>query len=168
MPDRSWYEKRYGKNWTDGHIFTLRIGQGDLLVTPLQLACAFTVFANAGQIPVPHCTPSETTAYRETRFSSDALELVARCLEGVVSKGTGTLARVPGIAVCGKTGTAQNPHGDDHSLFVGYAPADDPHILVCVVVENAGHGGSVAAPIAGKIMRYFIQSRESLDHAKTN
>jgi cell division protein FtsI/penicillin-binding protein 2 len=73
-------------------------------------------------------------------------------LIGVVASGTGVLAKVGAVEVGGKTGTAQNPHGQDHSLFVGYAPAHDPVILVCVIVENAGHGGSIAAPIAGRIM----------------
>jgi penicillin-binding protein 2 len=168
LPDRSWYEKRYGKNWTEGHILNLSIGQGDLLATPLQLACAFTIFANSGRMPTPHCIQQEESTARDTRFSKKAIELVAEGLLGVVSSGTGRLARVDGIAVCGKTGTAQNPHGDDHSLFVGYAPADDPQILVCVLVENAGHGGSVATPIAGKIMRLFFQVQESRNHAKTN
>ncbi|UCG93475.1 MAG: hypothetical protein JSV97_05660 [candidate division WOR-3 bacterium] len=59
--------------------------------------------------------------------------------------------------VCGKTGTAQNPHGEDHSIFVGFAPADDPRILVCVLVENAGHGGSVAAPIVRKIIKSYVK-----------
>jgi penicillin-binding protein 2 len=76
----------------------------------------------------------------------------------VVARGTGTLARVRGIEVCGKTGTSQNPHGDDHSIFVGFGPADDAHILVCVVVENAGHGASVAAPITGRIIRAYLSS----------
>jgi penicillin-binding protein 2 len=168
LPDRAWFEKRYGRNWTEGHILNLSIGQGDLLVTPLQLACAFTVFANTGRIPTPHCTQLEETAVRSTSFSSEAIELVAEGLQGVVSSGTGMLARVDGIDVCGKTGTAQNPHGEDHSLFIGYAPADDPQILVSVIVENAGHGGSVAAPITGKIMRFFFQTREPRNHAQKN
>lgn len=168
LPDRAWFEKRYGRNWTEGHILNLSIGQGDLLVTPLQLACAFTVFANAGRMPTPHCIQQEENTVRSTPLSREAIEVVAEGLLGVVSSGTGTLARVNGVAVCGKTGTAQNPHGEDHSLFIGYAPADDPQILVCVIVENAGHGGSVAAPITGKIMRFFFQTQETLSHAKKN
>ena len=157
LPDREWLENRYGKNWPEGHIFNLSIGQGDLLVTPLQLACAFTLFANDGKIPIPHLIKSEKTSYRETNISQEAIQLVKEGLLGVVASGTGMLARVKHIDVCGKTGTAQNPHGEDHSLFVGFAPANNPRILVCVLVENAGHGGSVAAPIAGKIMRAYVR-----------
>jgi penicillin-binding protein 2 len=70
-----------------------------------------------------------------------------------VAAGTGGAARVPGVRVAGKTGTAQNPHGQDHALFVCFAPADSPVVAVAVVVENAGHGGSVAAPRAGALLR---------------
>jgi len=157
LPDRQWFEQRYGKSWTEGHIFNLSIGQGDLLVTPLQLACAYTLFINNGNIPTPHLIKGKRISFHKTNITNEAIEIVKQGLLGVVTFGTGVLARVENIEVCGKTGTAQNPHGEDHSLFVGYAPANDPQILVCVFVENAGHGGSVAAPIAGKIMRTFLQ-----------
>ncbi len=157
LPDRAWFERRYGKYWTEGHIFNLGIGQGDLLVTPLQLACAYTLFVNNGRIPTPHLIKRNKISYRKTNISTDAIQLVRNALIDVVAHGTGTLARVRNIDVCGKTGTAQNPHGEDHSIFVGFAPADDPWILVCVLVENAGHGGSVAAPIVGKIIRSYVK-----------
>jgi penicillin-binding protein 2 len=158
MPDRAWFEKRYGLNWTRGHIFNLSIGQGDILVSPIQLACAYAIFANAGKIPMPHIIERNDTTFFTSDISPDALEIVRAALAGVVARGTGTMARVPNVEVCGKTGTSQNPHGEDHSLFVGFAPASDPEILVCVVVENAGHGGSIAAPIAGKIMRSYLRT----------
>lgn len=158
MPDRGWFEKRYGHNWTRGHIFNLSIGQGDILVTPIQLACAYTVFANKGMIPIPHIISKNDTTYFTTDILPDAIETVKQALAGAVARGTGTLARVPNIAVCGKTGTSQNPHGEDHSLFVGFAPAENPKILVCLIVENAGHGGSVAAPLTGKILKSYLRS----------
>ena len=157
LPSRKWFENRYGKHWTEGHILNLSIGQGDLLVTPLQLAYAFTVFANNGEMPVPHLVKDTKVAINQPNLSKDAIAIVNQGLQGVVAWGTGTLARVRNIAVCGKTGTAQNPHGEDHALFVGFAPANNPQILVCVIVENAGHGGSIAAPIAGKIMQIYLQ-----------
>ncbi len=168
LPDRKWFEDRYGDNWTEGHVLNFSIGQGDLLVTPLQLACAFAVFANDGKIPVPHIVQKEKHDYHATSISREAIETVKEALGGVVSSGTGTLARVENYVVCGKTGTAQNPHGEDHALFVGFAPSDNPRILVCVLVENAGHGGSVAAPIAGKILRYWLNQRYTEQHAKEN
>lgn len=166
LPNRQWLEKQYGKNWTEGHMFNLSIGQGDLLVTPLQLAYAFTLFANNGEIPIPHVKKREKYDYHTTTISKQAIETVKQGLKGVVSFGTGTLARVDNFEVCGKTGTVQNPHGEDHSLFVGFAPSDDPQILVFVFVENAGHGGSIAAPIAGKIMKSFLIQRNAVHHAK--
>jgi len=158
LPDRTWLERRYGRNWTRGHIFNLSIGQGDILVSPLQLACAYTIFVNEGKIPMPHIIDKNDTTFFTTAISEEALETVRIALAGVVDRGTGTLARVPNIEVCGKTGTSQNPHGEDHSLFVGFAPASNPRILVCLVVENAGHGGSVAAPITGRIIKSYLSS----------
>ncbi len=162
LPNRKWYEKRYGKNWTSGHIYNLSIGQGDLLVTPLQLACAYTVFVNDGKIPIPHLIKTDSVKYIDTGISSDAINIVCEGLKGVVAAGTGILARLKHYEVWGKTGTAQNPHGKDHALFIGLAPAQDPKILVCVVVENAGHGGSVAAPIAGRIIKAFLTQETAL------
>jgi penicillin-binding protein 2 len=90
----------------------------------------------------------------QSGFDADAAvwNTVHSGLERVVESGTGTGAKVPGIAVAGKTGTAQNPHGQDHALFVCYAPADHPTIAMAIVAENSGHGGSVAAPIAGRVL----------------
>jgi penicillin-binding protein 2 len=167
MPDRGWFEKRYGRNWTRGHIFNLSIGQGDILVTPIQLACAFTMFVNEGKIPIPHIISKNDTTYFTTDISTEAIDTVKQALAGVVARGTGTLARVPNIAVCGKTGTSQNPHGEDHSLFVGFAPAENPKILVCLIVENAGHGGSVAAPITGKILKSYLNSLWQAEYKTT-
>ncbi|UCG93183.1 MAG: penicillin-binding protein 2 [candidate division WOR-3 bacterium] len=93
LPDRTWFERRYGKYWTEGHIFNLSIGQGDLLVTPLQLACMYTVFVNNGKIPTPHLIKRDKISYRETNISTDAIQLVRNALFGVVARGTGTLAR---------------------------------------------------------------------------
>ncbi len=168
LPDRKWFENQYGENWTAGHIFNLSIGQGDLLVTILQLACAYTFFANDGKIAVPHVLKQKEHKYHATTISKEAIAIVKEGLKGVVSSGTGTLAHVENFEVCGKTGTAQNPHGEDHSLFVAYAPNDDPRILVCVLVENAGHGGSVAAPVAGKIIKAYVQLRSSEEHVQKN
>ncbi len=163
LPSRASFEKRYGKNWTQGHIFNLSIGQGDLLVSPLQLACAYCLFTNEGRIPLPHLINKSDTIYYATDVSTEAIETVKKALLGVVESGTGMMARVRGIDVCGKTGTSQNPHGDDHSLFVGFAPAADPEILVCVVIENAGHGGSIAAPITGRIIETYMRLSRTTD-----
>jgi penicillin-binding protein 2 len=158
LPDRSWFEKKYGSNWTEGHVFNLSIGQGDLLVTPLQLACAYTIFVNDSFIPRPHLVKQDTIVYRNIDLSPSALEIVRTALHGVVTTGTGTLARSQRCEACGKTGTVQNPHGEDHAVFVGFAPYTDPEILVCLFIEHAGHGGSAAAPIAGKIITTYMNN----------
>jgi cell division protein FtsI/penicillin-binding protein 2 len=85
-----------------------------------------------------------------------ACEALHHGLELVVESGTGTAARVAGVRVAGKTGTAQNPHGADHALFVCYAPVDDPRIAMAFVIENSGHGGSIAAPMAGAVLRHLF------------
>ncbi len=159
VPDRRYLENRYGKNWTEGYIFNISIGQGDFLATPLQLATAYTLFANRGEIATPHLIKNDKSEKKHLVLSERAMETIQTGLRGVVSTGTGLLARLETIDVCGKTGTAENPHGEDHSIFVGYAPPDNPEILVCVIVENAGHGGSVAAPIAGKIIKTFFAKK---------
>lgn len=171
MPDRKWMADHYGPDWTEGHLLNISIGQGDILITPLQLACAYTVFANQGHIPRPHLLADTAPTFTVTGIKPEAIAAVIRGLVGVVASGTGVLARVGAVESAGKTGTAQNPHGEDHSLFVGYAPAVNPEILVCVVVENAGHGGSVAAPIAGRIMAAYLNSltpSRSTEPAATN
>ncbi len=165
VPDRNWMEKRYGKNWTEGHIFNLSIGQGDILATPLQLARAYTVFANKNNtIVLPHLNKAIETDNKIINKKIEALKIVRDALSDVVTRGTGMMAQVQGFEVSGKTGTAENPHGEDHSFFVGYAPKENPRILVCVIVENAGHGGSVAAPIVGKIIKTYYEINKRLNN----
>jgi penicillin-binding protein 2 len=86
------------------------------------------------------------------------LQSLRRAMEGVVSaeRGTGRASAIPGIRVAGKTGTSQNPHGEDHALFVAYAPVDEPEVALTVIMENAGHGGAMAAPVARSILMYYF------------
>jgi len=163
VPDQSWYDKRWGAGkWRKGLLLNLIIGQGELLTTPLQLALMTAEVAMDGRALRPHVV-------REVRGERGLVEdkavqsgvtarpevwaAVHRAMEQVVVDGTASAARVPGIRVGGKTGTAQNPHGKDHALFVCYAPMDHPEIAIAIVVENSGHGGSVAAPVAGRMLR---------------
>lgn len=164
VPTRLWMEERYGKNWTEGHIFNISIGQGDLLVTPLQLACAFATFINGGYIPTPHIKQRSLPSLRSIGIPREILDIVSDALLKAVQSGTGQLARVPGRSVSGKTGTAQNPHGEDHSLFVGFTE----DMVVCCIVENAGHGGSVAAPIVGKVFRAYYDLQNQRLHVQKN
>ena len=163
LPDAAWYDKRWGAgHWRKGIMLNLVIGQGELLVTPLQLAVMTAEVAERGRPLRPHVVQSVGAVpdYKPDRplatgFVTSAAnwDAVQEGMFRVVDAGTGTLAKVPGLTVAGKTGTAQNPHGKDHALFVCYAPVDHPQIVLAFVVENSGHGGVVAGPMAARILR---------------
>lgn len=166
IPTYDWYVSRYGKRgFGEGNVINLSIGQGEILLTPLEIA-TFTGIIARDTIPRPHLIKKigeKTLNYKKLLYFSipdDELEIVREGMLNVVEgrKGTGKLAKVKGIKVAGKTGTAQNPLGKDHSLFTCFAPYEDPDVVVTVVVENAGHGGSVAAPIAGMILKKYFGS----------
>jgi penicillin-binding protein 2 len=160
IPDEEWYRKRFGV-MRKGAMLNLAIGQGELLVTPLQLALMAAQVAGAGRTIRPHVVSRVRDAgfepakpERDDIVAESAVwSAVHQGLELVVTAGTGTASRVPDVRVAGKTGTAQNPHGNDHALFVCYAPAEKPTIALAFVIENSGHGGSVAAPMAGAVLK---------------
>jgi len=174
LPTTAYMNRRYGPSgWTRGFLVSLGIGQGELGVTPLQMACYAMVLANEGAYHQPHAvrallskdvlTP-DTLAF-QTRRVAIAPETWRVIREGMrravqVPGGTGSLARVKGFEVAGKTGTAQNPHDrPDHAWFVGFAPFDHPRIAIAVLVENAGFGGSHAAPVAGLCMERYLYGK---------
>jgi penicillin-binding protein 2 len=172
MPSTAWYERRWGRRWRKGVMLNLAIGQGEILVTPIQLALLAAEVSGDGRPLRPHVVRrvGDEPARGPERPSQDGVQAEAmvwealhRGLQLAVEAGTGTAARVPGITVAGKTGTAQNPHGQDHALFVCFAPADRPTIALALVVENSGHGGSVAAPLAGQTLRRLFLP-DSLQH----
>ena len=171
IPDRSLYNQRYGEGkWTRGVLLNLAIGQGEILATPLQMASLIAAVANGGTRYRPHILKEFRKGPRvdfgdypkddgRLPFSTQHLEILKRSLRAVVDDpdGTGRLAAVERVKVAGKTGTAQNPHGEDHAWFVGFAPLDNPRIAVAVLVEHGGHGGVTAAPIAGKIIEAYLR-----------
>jgi penicillin-binding protein 2 len=171
VPTLKYYHKRYGKGeWVKNLIINLAIGQGEILVTPLQLAVFFGGLATNGRLYKPHLLKEInnpdgriiTTQPEEIGslpFSSSTLKVLQDAMIGVVNDphGTGVLAQIPDVMVAGKTGTAQNPHGKDHAWFVGYAPASGPQIVVAVLIENTGHGGTFAAPVAKKIIEKYLR-----------
>lgn len=168
LPSTEFYDKRLGKGrWSKGYLVSLGIGQGELNTTPLQLATFAAAIANNGNWRQPHLV----SGYRDTRsgtyvplsydsrklpVSQRTFDAVKVGMQGVVMQGTGTLAQVPGVTVAGKTGTAQNPHGQDHAWFICFAPVEQPRIAIVVLVENAGFGGSVSAPIARELINYYV------------
>ena len=172
LPSTEYYDKRYGENrWTKGYLVSLAIGQGELGTTPVQLAAYAAALANKGTLFQPHIV----TGYRDTAtgeyfsyeydkqqlpVSPATFNLIHDGMVGVVERGTGTLAKVEGVTVAGKTGTAQNPHGKDHAWFIAFAPVENPKIAMAVLVENAGFGGAISAPIARELIRYYVKGEK--------
>lgn len=147
----------------DGDLAQTGIGQGSLLVTPLRMAMLASTFANKGIMMKPYLvqkimTPDGTILNQTSPVAwlspadSKLASQVADMMVSVVKEGTGSAAALRDIQVAGKTGTAENPHGASHSWFIGFAPADNPQVAVAVIVENAGSGGTVAAPLARQIL----------------
>jgi penicillin-binding protein 2 len=169
-PNSAYYDRRYGRNkWTRGVILNNSIGQGEILVTPLQLTQFYCGLANNGVVYRPHLVKEIAYSDGEVErmmpkksftlpFSASTLKLLDEGLRLVVEgeHGTARSLRNRHYSVGGKTGTAQNPHGEDHSLFVGVAPMDNPEIVVCAIIENAGHGSEVAAPVVGRIIEAYM------------
>lgn len=183
VPTSSYYDRYYRSRWGYTTIYSLSIGQGELLVVPIQMANLAAIIANKGTYYQPHLLKSLEGEYDEVLADSiiesyttpkkvmvdpKHFDLVHEGMQWVVEKrgGTAGRARIEGIEVCGKTGTAQNPHGEDHSVFICFAPKDDPKIAIAVYVENAGAGGLWAAPIASLLVEKYLKgnvNRQSLE-----
>jgi penicillin-binding protein 2 len=146
-------------------IISLAIGQGEIGITPVQLANLSATIANRGFFYTPHIIRAigkpdslnrEFLQKRTCDVDRSYFDVVVRGMENVVTAGTATNAKIDSIIVCGKTGTAQNPHGKNHSIFIAFAPMDNPKIAISVVVENAGYGATWAAPIASLMIEKYI------------
>ena len=169
LPTKTYFDKRYGaKGWTQGYLVSLSIGQGEMGASPLQMALYTAAIANKGTLHTPHLvkgyTDRQTGKFVPLTFESKPLpisertfDIVRKGMLRVVETGTARRAQIPGISVAGKTGTSQNPHGEDHAWFICFAPYENPTIAIAVLVENAGYGGTVAAPIAREMMAYYFQ-----------
>ena len=166
IPSPELYNRYYGENsWKWSTINSISIGQGEILISPLQMANYSAAIANRGYYYTPHiikdigANGKPKDKYLEKHFvgiDSIHFSTVIDAMESVVREGTGFRAAIPGIEVCGKTGTSQNPHGEDHSVFVAFAPKEDPKIAISVYVQNAGQGARAAASIAGLMMEKYL------------
>jgi penicillin-binding protein 2 len=148
IPNSAYYDKWYGHNtWAFSTIRSISIGQGEVKVTPLQMA--------------------NIAAIHKTKVDAANFDPIIEGMRRVCYEpgGTGKRAVVEGVTVCGKTGTAQNPHGEDHSVFLAFAPMENPKIAIAVFIENAGFGGVWAAPTAGLMIDKYIH-RKVKDKAK--
>ncbi len=161
-----YYDRIYGPSgWRSQTILSLGIGQGELGVTPLQLANMTAAIANRGYYHTPHIVRaigspdnqnSDVQGFNHIDIDKEHFETMVKAMHLVVEEGTGNFSRIPGIAMGGKTGTVQNPHGENHSVFVAFAPVDNPQIAISVVVENAGYGSVWAAPIASLMIEKYL------------
>ena len=159
IPSIAFFDKYYGKTgWKAITIRSLSIGQGEILATPLQLANQAAAIANEGYYITPHLNRNDSM--RIHRHNIDIKEkhfaAVKEGMHMVMVNGTGRHYAIDSLNMAGKTGTAQNPHGKDHAIFIGFAPVDDPKIAVAVVVENAGFGATWACPVATMLMEQYL------------
>ncbi len=159
VPSIKFFDRYYGKTgWKAITIRSLSIGQGELLVTPLQLANQAAAIANEGYFITPHLNRNDSMKADKHILPIEKrhFEAVKEGMHHVMLYGTGRYYPIEGVETCGKTGTAQNPHGRDHAIFIGFAPVENPRIAVAVVVENAGFGATWAAPVASLVMEQYL------------
>jgi len=169
LPSREYLNKRYGENkWTQGFLVSLGIGQGELGVSPVQMVAYTAAIAMNGLYCQPHFVTKIKNNINNTeediKFEQRRIDMDQKYYDAVrkgmylVVNGTGTGKRIKNeyFALCGKTGTAQNTNGKNHSWFVGFAPYEEPRIAICVFGENQGWGAAFAAPIAGALMVRYL------------
>jgi len=174
LPTSKTYNRVYGKGgWKFTTILSISIGQGEVGVTPLQIANLAATVANRGYYIIPHIIKDSEGVtieqkYRERHYTMVDTTNVKKVVQGMWravndpagTGGTAHIAAVPGLEICGKTGTAQNPRGADNSVFICFAPKDDPKIAVAAYVENAGFGATWAAPIASLMVEEYLRDGE--------
>ena len=169
IPTSNFYDRIYRKRWKFPTIVSLSIGQGEIGATPLQIANLAAIMANRGYYYIPHLVKDSEgieidPKYHERQYTKVDTTHFAVAVEGMYmavngggsAGGTAFRAAIPGLEVCGKTGTAQNPHGKDNSVFICFAPKDNPKIAVAAYVENAGFGATWALPVASLMLEKYL------------
>lgn len=167
IPTAAYYDKVYNGSWNALTVRSLSIGQGEILVTPIQLANLVAIIANKGYYYAPHFLKKvespefDSTVVRkkfkttiDASYFDFAAEAMLQVFEG--EHGTARYYKLDSIQQCGKTGTVQNPHGEDHSMFIAFAPLENPQIAIAVIVENSGYGSTWAAPIASLLIEKYL------------
>lgn len=170
IPNSEFYSKSFrGRNWNANSIISISIGQGEIMATPLQIANLSATIANRGYFYTPHVIKEISDSVIDPKYKvrhtphirKAHYEQIAQGMRMAVTGGTCRVANIPGIEVAGKTGTAQNPHGKDHSAFIGFAPYNNPKIAICVYVENAGFGAAYGVPIGTLMMEKYLKGEIS-------
>ena len=175
IPNSQYYDRIYGGSWNGLTIISISIGQGEILATPLQIANLGATIANRGHFITPHVVKeiqdnpldSLYTTVRTPTIRKEYYEEIVKGMRAAVtgSTGSGTCRLIntllPDVEACGKTGTAQNPHGKDHSVFMGFAPMNDPKIAIAVYVENGGWGATYGVPIGALMMDQYLHGKLS-------
>jgi penicillin-binding protein 2 len=172
VPDSSYYDNIYGRrHWTFRTMYSISIGEGELLTTPLHMANLAAIVANRGWYIEPHLVrdiggrgkPEGLGQHIDVGVSAEHFEPIHDAMQAVIEdpSGTGRRAKLPGIVYCGKTGTVQDGPRADHSVFMAFAPRDNPQIALSVYVENAGAGGEWAAPIASLLIEQYLTGQVS-------
>ena len=170
IPTSQYYNRVYGKNgWKFTTVVSLFIGQGEIGATPLQIANLSAIVANRGYYMIPHIIKESegvelNSQFKEKNYTmvdTSHFEIAVKGMwravnSGFGSGGTASIAAVPGLDICGKTGTAQNPRGADNSVFICFAPKDKPKIAVSAYIENGGFGATWAAPIASLLVEKYL------------
>jgi len=167
IPNSKFYSNVFKtERWNAHNIISIAIGQGEILATPLQIANLSALIANRGHYYAPHVVKEITggvlderyTRRHESGIDREYFDVTVAGMSDAVTMGTCRGINLqPFLEVCGKTGTAENPHGDDHSLFMGFAPKDDPQVAIAVVVENGRFGATNAVPIARLMMQHYFR-----------
>ena len=173
IPDPGWKARVLKQPWYGGDTLNAAVGQGYVLVTPIQVARLLAAVANGGTLVTPHVataivSPKGQILQRvapppsaHMHLSPRTLGVLRSGLAAVVTRGTATSIQIPGLAVAGKTGTAENPHGKPHAWFAGYAPAGNPRLVVVALVENVGFGADYAAPVVREVLQAAFGLRPS-------
>jgi penicillin-binding protein 2 len=174
IPSSAFYNRYYKKgHWRFPTIVSLSIGQGEILTTPLQIANLAAIMANRGYYYIPHVVKASDGVEIDPKYYERQYTLVDtlqfpkviggmwKAVNAIGEGGTANVGHVPGLDICGKTGTAQNPHGKDNSVFICFAPMDNPKIAVAAYIENAGFGASWACPIATLLVERYLRGEIS-------
>ena len=175
LPKSSYFKKLYRGSWNANTVISMAIGQGELLLTPIQMANMTAIIANRGFYYTPHIIKEISrqenidTNFTKKKYCSIEAKYFEPIIDGMLKvtvgeDGTAQNSQIANLDICGKTGTAENPHGEDHSIFIAFAPKDNPKIAIAVYVENGGFGSTWAAPIASLMIDKYINKNISNSH----